>query len=89
MNIINIMIVLKGWEHMKKTVFLVFGQNRNLKNQIHLCLQKWGIESITIEDEGEIGLTTIENLEVLSTKAEFAIVIFSGDDEGRIREDEK
>ena len=45
MNIINIMIVLKGWEHMKKTVFLVFGQNRNLKNQIHLCLQKWGIES--------------------------------------------
>ena len=75
MNIINIMIVLKGWEHMKKTVFLVFGQNRNLKNQIHLCLQKWGIESITIEDEGEIGLTTI--------------VIFSGDDEGRIREDEK
>lgn len=74
---------------MKNSVFLVFGQNRILKNQIHLILQKWGIEIITIEDYGEIGLTTIENLELLSQRAEFAIVIFSGDDEGRIREPEK
>ena len=79
---------MKGWECMKKSVFLVFGQNRNLKNQIHLTLQKWGIENITIEDHGEIGLTTIENLELLSQRAEFAVVIFSGDDEGRIREAE-
>lgn len=85
----EIILLTKGWEHMKKSVFLVFGQNRNLKNQIHLILQKWGIESITIEDHGEIGLTTIENLELLSQRAEFAVVIFSGDDEGRIREPEK
>ena len=82
-------IIHEGMGHMKKSVFLVFGQNRNLKNQIHLALQKWGIESITIEDHGEIGLTTIENLELLAQRAEFAIVIFSGDDEGRIREPEK
>lgn len=74
---------------MNKSIFLVFGQNKSLKNQIHLALQKWGLDIKTIEDNGKIGLTTIENLELLSQEAEFAIVIFSGDDEGRIRELDK
>ena len=74
---------------MKKTIFLVFGRNTVLRNSIELTLERWGFKCITIANHGEIGLTTIENLELLSPQADYAIIIFSGDDEGRLRETEK
>lgn len=71
---------------MKNAVFLVFGRKENLRNRIELTLQRWGIECITISEHGVIGKTTIENLEELADRANIALVLFSGDDEGRLYE---
>lgn len=68
------------------TVFLVFGRKKDLRNDVELKLKKWGITCITISDDGDIGDTTIESLEKLSSRAKFAVVLFSGDDEGRLYE---
>lgn len=68
------------------SVFLVFGRKADLRNSIELKLKKWGVNCITISDNGNIGDTTIESLEKLSGKARFAVVLFSGDDEGRLYE---
>ena len=74
---------------MKNSVFLVFGRNASLRTNVAYTLSRWGITCITISEDGEIGKTTIENLEELSDKAKFAIVLFSGDDEGRLYEPQK
>ena len=74
---------------MRDSVFFVFGRNVNLKNQVKLTLMQWGIKCITIDEHGGIGSTIIENLEDLVPKAEFAVVLYSGDDEGRLYEPEK
>lgn len=74
---------------MKDAVFLVFGRNVNLRMTVEYTLSKWGIKCITISEDGTIGNTTIENLEELSEDAKFAVVLFSGDDEGRLYEPEK
>ncbi len=74
---------------MKKSAFLVFGRKENLRNKVELRMKKWGIDCLTISDNGVIGRTTIENLELLSDQASFAIVLFSGDDEGRLFEPDK
>lgn len=68
------------------SVFLVFGRKEDLRNKVELKLKKWGVTCITISDNGSIGDTTIESLEKLSVKARFAVVLFSGDDEGRLYE---
>lgn len=68
------------------SVFLVFGRKMELRNYIELKLKKWGVSCITISDDGDIGDTTIESLEKLSCRAKFAVVLFSGDDEGRLYE---
>lgn len=79
---------MNGGNFMSKnnSVFFVFGRKIELRNQVELTLKKWGVNCITISDHGEVGLTTIENLERLSNKANFAVVLFSGDDEGRLFE---
>lgn len=66
------------------SVFLVFGRKIDLRNEVELKLKKWGVSCVTISDDGYIGDTTIESLEKLSCKANFAVVLFSGDDEGRL-----
>lgn len=68
------------------SVFLVFGRKKDLRNEVELQLKKWGVSCITVSDDGDIGDTTIESLEKLSTRAKFAVVLFSGDDEGRLYE---
>lgn len=68
------------------SVFLVFGRKKDLRNEVELKLKKWGVACITVSDDGDIGDTTIESLEKLSTRAKFAVVLFSGDDEGRLYE---
>ena len=74
---------------MNNSIFLVFGRNNPLRMKVENTLFKWGISCITISDHGMIGKTTIENLEELSKKAQFALVLFSGDDEGRLYEPDK
>lgn len=71
---------------MKNSVFLVFGRNEDLRIRVENILNKWGITCITISEHGKIGRTTIENLEELSGNTNFSIVLFSGDDEGRLYE---
>lgn len=68
------------------SVFLVFGRKEDLKNKVELTLKNWGVTCITISGNGKIGDTTIESLEKLSVEARFAVVLFSGDDEGRLYE---
>lgn len=70
----------------ENSVFLVFGRKEELRLRVTNILNGWGIQCVTISDCGQIGKTTIENLEDLADRSKFAIVIFSGDDEGRLYE---
>lgn len=74
---------------MGNSVFLVFGRNTTLRMKVENVLSKWGVNCITISENGTIGKTTIENLEELSNCASFALVLFSGDDEGRLYQSDK
>lgn len=64
-------------------VFIVHGHN-NLKTEVELFLTKLGLEPIILHKQANMGKTIIEKIEKY-TDVGFGIVLYTPDDEGRLK----
>jgi len=62
-------------------VLVVYGRNREMKEQVARFLMKLGLEPILLDEQPALGRTLIEKLEAQAGIA-FAVVILTGDDVG-------
>ena len=62
-------------------VLVVYGRNREVKEQVARFLMKLGLEPILLDEQPAMGRTPIEKLEAQAAIA-FAVVILTGDDVG-------
>lgn len=66
-----------------KKVFIVHGHD-NLKTEVELFLTKLGLEPIILHKQANMGKTIIEKIETY-TDVGFGIVLYTPDDEGRLK----
>ena len=68
-----------------KRVFVVHGHDEEMKQSVARTLQQHKLEPIILHEQPNRGRTLIEKFEEEASDVGFAVVIFSPDDEGRIR----
>lgn len=70
-----------------KRVFIVHGRNQSIRDEVELCLHRAGLEPIILAEEASNGMTIIEKIEAYSDVA-YAVVLYTGCDLGKYREDD-
>jgi predicted nucleotide-binding protein len=68
-----------------RRVFVVHGRDGEMRESVARFISHIGFEPIILHDEANSGRTVIEKFEAHSEPAGFAIVLLSGDDEGRLK----
>ncbi|WP_324680102.1 nucleotide-binding protein [Hymenobacter sp. GOD-10R] len=68
-----------------RNVFIVHGRDHIIRNEVQQVLHSLGIPSIVLDKEGDAGQTIIEKFIKAAEQCEYAIIIGSPDDEGRLR----
>jgi predicted nucleotide-binding protein len=63
-------------------VFIVYGHNADLRNQLEAMLRRWALKPIFIDQLPSEGQTIIEKLENCTKSVNFGIVLATADDEG-------
>ena len=67
-------------------VFIVHGRDLDAAEVIARAVEKLGLEAIILHEKPDEGRTIIEKLEALAKNASFAIVLFTPDDVGALRD---
>ena len=70
----------------KIEVFIVHGRDLDTAEVIARTVEKLGIEAIILHEKPDEGRTIIEKLEALAENASFAIVLFTPDDVGTLKD---
>lgn len=68
-----------------RTVFIVHGRDHATRNEVQQALHSLSIPSIVLDKEGDAGQTITEKFEKAAAQCEYAVVICSPDDEGRLK----
>jgi predicted nucleotide-binding protein len=72
-----------------ETVFIVHGRNAEARMAVELLVRKaTGTQPIVLGEQSNKGATLIEKLEEHLGGSSFAVILMTGDDEGRLREPE-
>ncbi len=70
-----------------KDIFVVYGQDNSLKNELEATLRRWNLNPLILNQLPSDGATIIEKLErYANNNVKFGIVIATPDDEGRKKE---
>lgn len=67
-------------------IFIVHGRNEELRDKIELLVRRAGLVPIVLAEQDNCGMTIIEKIEKYSDVA-FAIVLYTGCDKGKFKED--
>ena len=67
---------------LNREVFVVYGHDENAKTQLEAILRRWGLTPLFMDQLASEGRTLIENLEVYTERAQYAVVLATPDDEG-------
>jgi predicted nucleotide-binding protein len=65
-----------------KNVFVVYGHDQDVRNQLEAMLRRWGLEPLILDQLPSEGQTIIEKLESYTSEVNFAVVLATPDDEG-------
>jgi len=65
-----------------RAVFVVYGHDEPAKTQLEAMLRRWGLEPLFLDHLPSEGQTIIEKLEKYGSRATFAVVLATPDDEG-------
>jgi predicted nucleotide-binding protein len=63
-------------------VFVVYGHDKNTRDQLEAMLRRWGLEPLILDQLPSEGQTIIEKLESYTTEVGFGVVLATPDDEG-------
>lgn len=69
-------------EEINKKVFIVYGHNEKVRDELEKLLQLWGMEPVILDKMAAGGKTIIEKLEREMSEAGYGIVLATADDEG-------
>lgn len=78
------------WEPLKKAkteVFIVHGHDNSAKQEVARFIETVGLEAIILHEKASSGMTIIEKIEHYSSNADFAIVLYTPCDLGRLAKD--
>lgn len=76
------------FDHLGTRVFLVHGRNEHRLNQTRDFLHEIGLQPIILKEETNEGRTIIEKFEENTSEISYAIVLLTGDDEGKLAHSE-
>lgn len=62
-------------------VFIVYGHDANLLNELELALRRWNIEPVVLSEKPNLGMTLVQKVEV-NADVGFAFVLVTPDDYG-------
>lgn len=68
-----------------KKIFVVHGRDNGMKGAVARWLERVGLTPIILHERADQGRTIIEKFEGEAREAGFAVILASGDDEGRLR----
>lgn len=77
--------LLKKIDAENKSVFIVHGRDHEMRNAVQSALHGLGIPNVVLDREDDEGQTIIEKFEKEASRCEYAVILCSADDEGRIR----
>lgn len=66
----------------KIKVFIVHGHNNELKSEVARYIENLGFEAVILHEQANGGRTIIEKLEQITADVQFAVVLYTGDDDG-------
>lgn len=72
----------QGFMDGKVRVFVVHGRNNELKEAVARFLEKQGFEAVVLHEQANGGRTIIEKLEQITADVNFAVILYTADDEG-------
>ena len=81
----KLITLLKGIDKENKSVFIVHGRDHQMRDNVQSVLRGLGIPTVVLEREDDNGQTIIEKFEVEAARCEYAVILCSADDEGRLR----
>lgn len=67
-----------------KKVFVVYGHDRDARNELEAMLRRWGLEPLILDQLPSGGNTIIEKLEFYQSDIEWAVVLMTPDDVGAL-----
>ncbi|MFK8253483.1 TIR domain-containing protein [Ancylobacter terrae] len=65
-----------------RDVFVVYGHDITARTQLEAMLRRWGLNPLILDQLTSGGQTIIEKLESTASKANFAVILATPDDEG-------
>lgn len=72
-----------------KFIFIVHGRDEEMRKNVYNFLKEKGYRPIVLKQECSGGATIIEKIESWGSKACFGVVLYSPDDEGKLKSDSK
>lgn len=73
---------LLGGKRMAKKIFVVYGHNENVRNELENILRRWDLEPVILDKLASGGKTIIEKLENQMPDVGYGVVLATADDEG-------
>ena len=67
---------------MAKKIFVVYGHNENVRNELENILRRWDLEPVILDKLASGGKTIIEKLENQMPDVGYGVVLATADDEG-------
>ena len=71
-----------------KNVFIVHGHDELIKSKVEIVLLKLGLKPIVLSQQPNEGDTIIDKFEKNSSRADYAIILLTADDEGKAKSDD-
>ena len=68
-----------------KSIFIVHGRDLQMRETVQSALRGLGLPTVVLEREDDEGQTVIEKFIKEADRCEYAVVLCSADDEGRLR----
>lgn len=77
--------LLRKIDKENKSIFIVHGRDHQMRDAVQSVLRGLGVPTVVLEREDDEGQTIIEKFEKEASRCEYAVILCSADDEGRIR----
>ncbi|MBO0932544.1 TIR domain-containing protein [Fibrella aquatilis] len=81
----KLLTLLRTIDKENKSVFIVHGRDHQMRDNVQSVLRGLGIATVVLEREDDNGQTIIEKFEKEAARCEYAVILCSADDEGRLR----
>ena len=81
----KLVTLIKNIDKENKSIFIVHGRDAAMKDSVQSALRGLGIPNVILSNEDDHGQTIIEKFIKEANRCEYAIVLCSADDEGKLR----